>query len=118
MVDRLKFPDKFRAPHPLGIPHQKGDPFGWFRIPIENGKYLLVMAVDGAGTGWDHVSVSGRGTPSWDEMCMIKDLFWEPEEVVVQFHPPKSEYVNLAKTCLHLWSYKGEMPRPPKHFVG
>lgn len=54
--------------------------------------------------GWEHVSVSLRAKrlPTWDEMNMIKDIFWEDEEEVVQIHPKKSRYVNLAE-ALHLW---------------
>ena len=54
----------------------------------------------------EHVSVSHRREniiPTWEEMCAIKDLFFYPEEEVVQIHPKHSEYVNLKKNCLHLW---------------
>lgn len=37
------------------------------------------------------------------EMCAIKDMFFEPEEECVQFHPKKSSYVNIAQNCLHIW---------------
>jgi len=54
--------------------------------------------------GWEHVSVSCEDrTPTWDEMCMVKDAFWSEEEAVVQMHPPRSQYVNLHPYCLHLW---------------
>lgn len=59
--------------------------------------------------GMEHVSVSPadwRITPSWDDMCIIKDIFWEDDETVIQVHPPKSQYVNLVPNCLHLWRYK------------
>jgi len=36
-------------------------------------------------------------------MCKIKNLFFEEEETVVQFHPPKSQYVNFNPFALHLW---------------
>jgi len=63
---------------------------------------LTVLAsTDG---GWDHVSVSrGSRDPYWAEMCKIKDLFFDDEECAVQYHPKKSEYVNLHPHCLHLW---------------
>lgn len=56
--------------------------------------------------GFDHVSFSpfSGKTPSWDEMCEIKDIFWRDEEVAVEVHPPKSQYVNIKDNCLHLWS--------------
>lgn len=61
------------------------------------------------GLGWDHVSVTVRcseketRTPTWDEMCRIKNLFFKDTETVVQFHPRKSEYVNVHPNVLHLW---------------
>lgn len=112
----MKFPNIFRAKHPLGFEHKNGDPFGWFMITF-NGKLFAVQA-DAQDELWEHVSVSSKKTPTWDETCYIKSLFWDEEDCVVQYHPPKSDYVNIAKTCLHLWKYKGEMPRPPKFMVG
>ena len=74
------------------------------------------------GAGWEHVSVSPyqhRVTPSWDDMCAIKDMFWNDDEAVIQIHPPKAEYVNNKRNCLHLWrcTYK-EMVLPPSILVG
>lgn len=79
---------------------------------------MTVMFSD--GMGWDHVSVSTRiRTPRWEEMAAIKDLFFDPEDVVVQFHPRASEYVNVHKHCLHLWRCQAkEFPTPPKIMVG
>lgn len=63
---------------------------------------LKVLFSDGGG--WDHVSVSLKTrTPTWDEMCAIKDLFFDPHEVVMQIHPAKYNYVNHHPFCLHLW---------------
>ena len=59
--------------------------------------------------GWEHVSVSPYPvtvTPSWDDMCEIKDIFWDEEEAVLQIHPPRSKYVNMMTNCLHLWRPK------------
>lgn len=72
------------------------------------------------GEGWDHVSVSHRArVPIWEEMCWVKDLFWTPEECVVQYHPPKVDYINCHPNCLHLWKPQGiELPRPPSYMVG
>ena len=69
--------------------------------------------------GWEHVSVSLRNRcPTWDEMCLVKDIFWRDDECVVQFHPLKNEYVNLHPYCLHLWKKIGEeTDLPPKEFV-
>lgn len=54
--------------------------------------------------GWDHVSVSLLDRcPTWDEMCYIKNLFWEEDEMTIQFHPRKKDYVNMHPYCLHMW---------------
>ena len=56
------------------------------------------------GNGWEHVSISFPDRcPTWDEMCYIKSVFWDSEDLVVQLHPPESEYVNCHPYCLHLW---------------
>jgi hypothetical protein len=83
---------------------------------------IRVIASD--GVGWQHVSVSfGAGSktcPSWELMCRIKDLFFEPEDCVVQFHPPRSQYVNNHPRCLHLWRCidGSTFPTPPAILVG
>lgn len=56
--------------------------------------------------GWEHVSVcpyKKSHTPTWDEMCELKDMFFNDDEVVVQYHPAKSNYINIMPNCLHLW---------------
>ena len=70
--------------------------------------------------GWEHVSVSRSDrSPTWEEMCQVKDLFWDDTDCVIQYHPPKSDYVNNHPYCLHLWRPIGiELPRPPSFFVG
>ena len=77
---------------------------GFFQVRV-NGHGLNIIASD--EPGWQHVSVSITNcpgfTPSWSAMCQVRDLFWEPSEWVVQFHPPVSEYVNNHEGCLHLW---------------
>lgn len=112
--------EKYRADHPLGFEHKPGDNYGWFKLHNpSNGHALFVMAAP-SDSEWQHVSVSRRfECPNWDDMCFVKSMFWGPEDCVVQFHPPESDYVNMAKTCLHLWSWKGgEFPRPPSILVG
>ena len=72
---------------------------------------------------WEHVSVhvvraNKQFTPTWDDMCKVKELFWDDTDCVVQFHPPKSEYVNRHQNVLHLWRPANEnIPTPPKIFV-
>jgi len=90
---------------------------GDFLIPFESFN-LRDIASD--GMGWEHGSVSlPNRTPDWREMCFIEDLFWDAEDVVIQYNPAKSEYVNRHEDCLHLWRPTGmELPTPPKELVG
>ena len=75
------------------------------------------------GGGWEHVSIDGKNRmPTWDEMCHLKDMFFTEDECCVQYHPPKSEYVNNIPYCLHIWKpieqYSGTLPIPPSMLVG
>lgn len=95
---------------------------GAFMFPLQ-GEERLVCVIASDGGGWEHVSVSFgpvKGIPSWQIMCAVKDLFWEPEQWVVQFHPAMSEYVNHHEGCLHLWRCIDgrEQPVPPAWMVG
>ena len=82
-----------------------------FRSPISIMNKLYVLASED-GNRYEHVSAHGvdeRGnlyTPHWDEMCYIKDQFFDEEQVVVQIHPKKSQYVNAHGNVLHLWHDK------------
>lgn len=51
-------------------------------------------------------------------MCMVKDIFFRDDECVVEFHPPKKDYVDLMPYCLHMWKKIGEEYKlPPKEYV-
>jgi hypothetical protein len=83
-----------------------------------------IFCIASDGEGWQHVSVSLVGMkatpPKWDVMCLVKDLFWEAEDSVIQIHPKVSEYVNFHPGCLHLWRCTDgrEQPLPPSILVG
>lgn len=52
-----------------------------------------------------HISVSLKNrNPNWDEMCFVKEKLLGDEMPAVQFHPPRSEYVNEHEHCLHIWA--------------
>lgn len=93
---------------------------GCFLIPIsaKSKRHYTVVSSDEAG--WEHVSVSlPDRTPSWDEMCAIKAMFWDESDCVIQYHPPKGSYVNNHPHCLHMWRPTGvAMPVPPSWMVG
>src|SRR5262245_49880657 len=77
---------------------------GWFAFPSPiPGRILFAIASDGSewtkaglpGEPWEHVSVHAEQgkrkekTPVWPEMCFVKNLFWDKEDSVIQFHPPE-----------------------------
>jgi hypothetical protein len=94
----------------------------------EPGWQLIAIATDGQdpdvpeAAAWEHVSVracrakpvtSQSRIPTWREMVYTKDRFWEDDDLVVQFHPRRADYVNQHPHVLHLWRYRlGELPTP------
>lgn len=72
------------------------------------------------GAGFEHCSVSmPTRCPSWEQMCVMKELFWEDDECCMQLHPPKKNYVNNHPYCLHIWRpINEEIPQPPSIMVG
>jgi hypothetical protein len=94
---------------------------GAFMLTSPKGSVLkIVSSGTDIETGWEHVSVSlDNRCPNWPEMCWVKDLFWEKYEMVVQYHPPESEYVNHHPYCLHMWRHVNlPFPMPPSLLVG
>jgi len=82
-----------------------GGESGW-----HNGAFIVkrgsahLRIISSNGMGWDHVSVSlATRCPTWEEMCWVKDQFFEEEEVAMQLHPAKSQWINNHNFCLHLW---------------
>jgi hypothetical protein len=126
---RKSFPDaeKYRTQIP-GFPTTKeGDNYGFF-IMVQPTIQVRCMVSPGEESGWDHVSVSVKWQnpngkiedklPPWEMMQLVKRLFWEDEDCVIQFHPPESEYVNRAQV-LHLWKKVGpNWETPPKILIG
>ena len=111
--------DQYRVDHPLMGPSPAGANYGAFNT---GGLQIISSGVPDPGDpgeGWEHVSVSRRDRcPTWEEMCRVKDLFWLPEETVIQFHPKASKYKNVHKYCLHMWRRVGsEHELPPLYCV-
>ncbi len=100
------------------------DLFGAFFIRVGTVDLIVIASSGDPEMPWEHVSLRARDyrkerVPTWKEMCIAKDLFWEDTECVVQYHPPKADYVNNHPFVLHLWKPIGiEIPRPPSIAVG
>lgn len=106
--------EKYRV-YPKGFPLSKvGKNHGVFQVG-----HLNVISSGNTDEVWEHVSVSCHNrTPTWEEMQKIKELFWEDKETVIQFHPKKSDYVNIHPYCLHLWRQVGvDHELPPTEYV-
>jgi hypothetical protein len=127
----------FHVPEPARVTHgemgtrSNVGQYGAFDLPsVEPGWRLALICDDGTHAevveswGWEHVSVRAwRGkhsrTPTWKEMAFVKDTCWDAEDIVVQYHPPKSEYVNVHPHVLHLWRNRVQpFPRPSPILVG
>lgn len=113
-------------------PSKSGPAAIWGSTPADgfNGAFFFrvnncpIRVIASDGLGWQHVSVSivdSDKPPAWSVMCQVKDLFWEPEDTVMQLHPPQSLYVNFHPGCLHLWRPTMEgvtIPLPHPLLVG
>jgi hypothetical protein len=101
-------------------------PNGFFVFPHYRIHGYEIRCMSSNGLGWDHVSVTvaaknqnSTRCPTWEEMCWVKDQFWNKDEVVWQYHPAESNYVSDHHFCLHLWSKQNfEMPTPDPIMVG
>jgi hypothetical protein len=116
-----KAPEQFRT---RGTSEDENNGFfvmSHYRI---NGYELRAQISD--GMGWEHVSISvapegkhATRCPTWEEMCYMKDIFWNEDECVIQYHPPKNVYVSCHPFVLHLWKPIGiQLPIPESILVG
>ena len=116
--------------HPiLGTTSSDGNNGAFHLNSPESGwRLALICSEDDPSEGifWEHVSVHayrGKGrqqrTPTWKEMAFVKDVCWDEEDVVMQLHPKKSEYINQHPFTLHLWRpTRVAIPTPPPITVG
>ena len=119
----FKVPEEYRiTSHPILGTNSLAGNHGAFVIRLSGRSTALCIASE--GEGWEHVSahiesLGKKRIPTWSEMCRIKDIFWGEEDVVVQYHPAKKDYINNHYHCLHLWKPIGiELPTPPTWMVG
>lgn len=123
----FKAPNQFRLKghHLLGSDNSFGNN-GVFVIPHPKVSNYEIRVQCSDGLGWEHVSVSvaekrkqPRRCPTWEEMCYTKSLFWSEDDCVVQYHPAKTEYVNMHQFVLHLWRPIDQIiPTPEKIMIG
>jgi hypothetical protein len=116
MKNDLSKIEKYRVKDGPFTSKESDGPNGHFIIPS---KYSRLFVIASNGGGWEHVSAHAmkdgkQRIPTWDDMCLLKSLFWEKDEVVIQYHPPEKQYINVHKYVLHLWKPIGiVIPTPP-----
>lgn len=115
----MRVPEQFRIRTGRSASDERYGNNGAFIVQLKALKQRVLVIASDEG-GWEHVSVSREDrVPTWAEMCEVKDLFFGPDEWVMQFHPAASEYVNFHPNCLHLWRPVGmNFPTPPAWMVG
>jgi len=111
-------PEKFRVTQGRHASTSEYGNNGAFMLKLRHSQTAYAIASDGAM--WEHVSVSRTDRClTWEEMCQVKAMFWDPQDCVLQFHPPEAEYVNNHPYCLHLWRPIGvSVPTPDSMLVG
>jgi len=111
--------DKYRGTHPVRGESEPGANYGYFVVERHGVRLSVISSGVDVEHGWEHVSVSHpQRCPTWDEMQFVKELFWKDDEVVIQYHPAKKDYVNVHGHCLHMWRpLSGMIPMPPVQCV-
>lgn len=98
---------------------------GFFVVPLNGHTFAIIISAPAQeGYPWDHVSVRigdqhknklRERIPTWAEMCVVKEMFFTPEECVMQLHPAEKDYVNFHPCVLHLWRpTEAVIPMPPR----
>lgn len=114
----FKVPEKYRVKNGKLASDMNYGNNGCFIIKsLKLPRPVTVIASD--GMGWEHVSASmPNRCLTWEEMCIIKDIFWDDDDTVIQIHPPKQHHINNHNYTLHLWRPVGiQVPTPPKIMV-
>ena len=113
----LNLLNKHRRPHPL-FGEMGDETCGCFKTSVGKTEFWAIASQEG---GWEHVSISPAKKmrcPTWEEMTAIKNLFFEPDEIVLQYIMPESKNINIHKNCLHMWRPQNEkIPMPPTYMV-
>ena len=109
-----------------------GDDGCRFLVRIPNTEDALCCIASWGGK-WDHVSIHAMrmpqdihgcdpgaqdDAPTWDEMCLVKEICFMPNEWAIQYHPAHEDYVNHHPHTLHIWKPQTKsLPKPPKNFI-
>jgi len=74
----------------------------------ETGLSVIVGTEVHDGRPWLHVSLARRDRlPAWADVVLAKEVFVGIEANAIMPFPPRSEWVNKHRYCLHLWAPMG-----------
>lgn len=77
-----------------------------FLIPAVSAT-ATITAIDFKDDDFEHVLLNPKNRlPTYEEMANLKDIFWNQNEVTIQVHPSKSDYINIENYTLHLWRHR------------
>lgn len=127
----FKVPEQYRVRSGAMASSKQEGNNGMFVVPHPKIKHATMFCIacdlpsEPGGQAWEHISTSVKSPkmifnrcPNWDEMKFVKEMFWDDEDVCIQYHPKQSEYINTHEFVLHIWRPVGiELPRPEKDMV-
>ena len=93
-------------PYGFDMPENDGHRAVWIaKLGKYQGLFVMGSIAIYEDLVWYHVSFSRRDRiPSYEDICIIKDCWFGKDRWAIQVHPKADEHVNIAPTCLHLWS--------------
>ncbi len=87
-----------------------------YYFPLENDTDAWCIAM--RQNDWEHVALdlelNDRRCPTYQEMCRLKEHFFSKNEVALQVHPRRDDYVNKCHYRLHLWRNRNVSERAEK----
>ena len=84
-------------------------------LAISRTELTVIMSgnLEADGRRWIHLSCGRRERmPNWEDLKTVKSLFLGDEATAIQVFPPQSQWVNIHKFVLHLWSPVDDLGLP------
>lgn len=75
---------------------------GYYYDSISNKRLNFIFSYQ---MGWEHLSVSMPSrTPTWEQMCKMKDIFWGKDEEIKNLQGSLQTYEIILKTNLEAYT--------------
>ena len=127
MRKNLEHMEKYRIAIPRELIESRRrlgtETIGAYRLRLDGSNQVFQVLASVEIGEWEHISVSiisSDRVPKWSEMCQVKEMFFEDDEYVTQFHPAKRDYVSLGliPNILHMWRNRLHPLRVPDSLDG